>query len=54
MRIFREGKYIRCQLQKKEGKRVTMLFDFLLHEDDYPEMREHMLKNLEAKPIDKL
>lgn len=54
MRIFREGNLIRCQLVVIRRGRSQFLADFTISEEEYPELRKHMIENLEASPLDKL
>lgn len=54
MRIFQEGDYVRCQIVRMERGRMQYLADFKVHKDEYEELRQHMISNLEASPLDKL
>lgn len=44
MKIFKENGKIRFQLM--DVKRNIMLFDFNIKEEDYEELKEHIITNL--------
>ena len=54
MRIFREGNMIHFQLIVVRRGRRQFLADFKIPVNEYEELRQHMISNLEASPLDKL